>query len=58
MDTGKNTKDKMKTNKVSHQQSKTKPMIDNLGADIASKFRGEFWLETQLEIERFRKTDR
>lgn len=48
----------MKTNKVSHQQSKTKPVIDNPLVDIASKFGGEFWHLTQSEIERFRKTDR
>ena len=48
----------MKANKVSHQQSETKQVIDNPLADIAGKFGGEFWLETQSEIERSRKTDR
>lgn len=48
----------MKTNKVSHQQSETKQAIDNPLADIAGKFGGEFWLETQSEIKRSRKTDR
>ncbi|MDJ0591393.1 MAG: hypothetical protein QNJ72_15580 [Pleurocapsa sp. MO_226.B13] len=48
----------MKTNKVSHQQSETKQASDNLLADIAGKFGGEFWHLTQSEIERSRKTDR
>jgi hypothetical protein len=47
----------MKTNKVSHQQPKTKQKIDNPLADIAGKFGGEFWLETQWEIERSRQAD-
>jgi hypothetical protein len=47
----------MKTNKVSHQQSETKQANDNPLADIAGKFGGEFWLETQSEIERSRKMD-
>ena len=48
----------MKTNKVSHKQSETKQAIDNPLVDIVGKFGGEFWLETQSEIERSRKTDR
>jgi hypothetical protein len=47
----------MKTNKVSHQQPENKQAIDNPLADIAGKFGGEFWLETQSEIERSRKVD-
>lgn len=48
----------MKTNKVSHQQSETKQENDNPLADIAGKFGGEFWLETQSEIERSPKIKR
>ncbi|MEL7420251.1 MAG: hypothetical protein AAGK10_17015 [Cyanobacteria bacterium J06555_3] len=49
---------KMKTNKVSDRQSESRQATDNPLADVAGKFSGEFWLETQLEIERFRKEDR
>ena len=48
----------MKTNKVSDRQSESKQASDNPLADIAGKFGGEFWLETQSEIERSRKKDR
>jgi hypothetical protein len=48
----------MKTNKISHQQPETKQKIDNPLADIAGKFGGEFWWDTQSEIERSRQADR
>ena len=48
----------MKTNKVSDRQSESKQASDNPLADVAGKFGGEFWLETQSEIERSRKKDR
>ncbi|MEL6582053.1 MAG: hypothetical protein AAFQ14_20080 [Cyanobacteria bacterium J06621_12] len=48
----------MKTNKASHQESKQKLTRDNPLTGIAGKFGGEFWLETQSEIERSRKADR
>ena len=48
----------MKTNKVSDRQSESKQASNNPLADVAGKFGGEFWLETQSEIERSRKKDR
>lgn len=48
----------MTTNKISHQQSKIKLGKDNLLAKVAGKFGGEFWLETQSEIEASRKKDK
>lgn len=48
----------MTTSKDSHQKSPTKPSNQNPLADIAGKFGGKFWLETQSEIERSRKIDR
>ena len=48
----------MATKKNSAQQSKTKQDTNNPLADIAGKFGGELWIETQLEIERARKRDR
>ena len=48
----------MKTNKVSDRQSESEQASDNPLADVAGKFGGEFWLETQSEIERSRKKDR
>lgn len=48
----------MTTNKNSHQKSPTKPSNQNPLANIAGKFGGKFWLETQSEIERSRKMDR
>lgn len=48
----------MTTNKVSRQQSETKQAIDNPLAKVAGKFGGEFWLETQSEIEASRKKDK
>ena len=44
--------------KTSHQQSKIQQTNDNPLADIAGKFGGKFWLETQSEIERSRKIDK
>jgi hypothetical protein len=55
---GKSIQNRMKTNKVSHQKSESKQAIAHPLANIAGKFGGEFWLETQSEIERSRKTDR
>lgn len=48
----------MTTNKNSHQKSPTKPSNQNPLANIAGKFGGKFWLETQSEIERSRQIDR
>ena len=48
----------MAIDKTSHQQSKIQQVNDNPLVDIAGKFGGEFWLETQLEIERSRKIDK
>ena len=48
----------MTTNKDSHQQSKTKLSDQNPLADIAGKFGGKYWLETQSEIERSRASER
>jgi hypothetical protein len=48
----------MATNKASQQQAQTKQLNSNPLADIAGKFGGEFWLETQSEIENARKKDR
>lgn len=47
----------MKTNKVSHKDE-TKPVIDNPLVDIAGKFGGEFWRETQSEVETYRQADK
>ncbi|MGL5833917.1 MAG: hypothetical protein ACRC1Z_11900 [Waterburya sp.] len=46
------------TDKVSNPQPKTKVTEKNPLADIAGKFGGQFWQETQLEIQLARKTDR
>ena len=48
----------MATNQDSHQKSKTKLSNQNPLADIAGKFGGKYWLETQSEIERSRSIDR
>lgn len=48
----------MTTDKASQQHAKTKQLSNNPLADIAGKFGGEFWLETQSEIENARKMDR
>ena len=48
----------MATDKASQQQSKTKQLSNNPLADIAGKFGGESWLETQSEIENARKRDK
>ena len=48
----------MTTSKDSHQKSPAKSSNQNPLADIASKFGGQFWLETQSEIEHYRKMDR
>lgn len=48
----------MTTERISNQQSEIEPSKQNPLADIAGKFGGEFWLKTQTEIKRSRKTDR
>lgn len=48
----------MAVNKASQQQSKTKQLSNNPLADIAGKFGGALWLETQSEIENNRKKDK
>lgn len=48
----------MAIDKASQQQSKPKQLSNNPLADIAGKFGGKFWLETQSEIENARKTDK
>ena len=48
----------MTTDKVSNQHSEIELPKQNPLADIAGKFGGEFWLKTQTEIKRSRKTDR
>ena len=47
----------MATDKGSRQQFKTKQLGSNPLADIAGKFGGEFWLDTQSEIENAREKD-
>ncbi|MDJ0687291.1 MAG: hypothetical protein QNJ41_02165 [Xenococcaceae cyanobacterium MO_188.B32] len=44
--------------KTSDPKSKIQQANGNPLADIAGKFGGKFWLETQLEIERSRKIDK
>jgi hypothetical protein len=48
----------MTASKDSHQKSKTQLSNQNPLADIAGKFGGKFWLDTQSEIERSRSIDR
>ena len=48
----------MATDKASQQPAKTKQSSSNPLGDIAGKFGGEFWLDTQSEIENARKMDR
>ncbi|MGD1922251.1 MAG: hypothetical protein ACFCAD_27160 [Pleurocapsa sp.] len=48
----------MATDKASQQQSKTKQLSSNPLADIAGKFGGELWLETQSEIKNARNRDK
>ncbi|MEM7593302.1 MAG: hypothetical protein AAF383_17605 [Cyanobacteria bacterium P01_A01_bin.83] len=48
----------MATRKNSAQQSKAKQATKNPLADIAGKFGGEFWVETQSEIKRSRHKDK
>lgn len=48
----------MTTNQDSHHSSKTKLANQNPLADIAGKFGGKYWSETQSEIERSRSLDR
>ncbi len=48
----------MATDKTSQKHSQTTPVVNNPLADIAGKFGGEFWLETQSEIERYRQIDK
>ena len=46
----------MTADKTSHRSTETK--IENPLANIAGKFGGEFWQETQSEIEHFRQLDK
>ncbi len=48
----------MAIEKTSDPKSKIRQENDNPLADIAGKFGGKFWLDTQSEIERSRKIDR
>lgn len=48
----------MTADKISPQKYQTQQANDNPLADIASKFGGEFWLETQSEIEKSRQRDK
>lgn len=48
----------MAIDKIADPKSKIQQENNNPLADIASKFGGEFWLDTQSEIERSRKIDR
>ena len=48
----------MATDKASQQQPKTKQLRHNPLADIAGKFGGKFWLETQSEIQKSRQIDK
>lgn len=48
----------MAINKASQQQAKTKKSSNNSLADLAGKFGGEFWLDTQSEIANARKKDK
>ncbi len=48
----------MAINKTSQKKSKNKQQDNHPLADVAGKFGGEFWLETQSEIENARKKDK
>lgn len=48
----------MMTDKVSNPQPKTKVTEQNPLANIVGKFGGQFWQETQSEIQLTRKIDR
>ena len=48
----------MSKNKDHHHKLKTKTLEHNPLADIAGKFGGKFWRETQSAIERSRILDR
>ena len=48
----------MATDKTSQKHSQTSPVVNNPLADIAGKFGGEFWRETQSEIEISRQIDK
>ncbi len=48
----------MSKNKDHHHKLKTKTLEHNPLADIAGKFGGKFWRETQSSIEHSRKLDR
>ena len=48
----------MATDKTSQQQSKTNQLLNHPLADIAGKFGGEFWLDTQSEIKIARQRDK
>ena len=48
----------MAIDKASQRQSKTKHSGNNPLAEIAGKFGGKFWLDTQSEIKNVRKKDK
>lgn len=48
----------MTINKASQKKSKNQKQDNHPLSDIAGKFGGEFWLETQLEIEKSRQADK
>ena len=48
----------MAIKKNSIQQSETQQATNNPLAEIAGRFGGKFWLETQSEIENYRRIDR
>ncbi|AFZ35652.1 hypothetical protein Sta7437_2102 [Stanieria cyanosphaera PCC 7437] len=48
----------MTTNKISDRQPEKKPVTNNPLAEIAGKFGGKFWQQTQEEIQRSREKDK
>ena len=48
----------MAIDKASQRQSKTKQSGNSPLTEIAGKFGGEFWLDTQSEIKNARKKDK
>lgn len=48
----------MTTDKISNRQPEKKPFNNNPLAEIAGKFGGKFWQQTQEEIQRSRKIEK
>ncbi|MGL5939568.1 MAG: hypothetical protein ACRC2S_04150 [Waterburya sp.] len=48
----------MTIDKISNRQPEKKSVTNNPLAEIAGKFGGKFWQQTQEEIQRFRKIDK